>query len=260
MAKVKKLKKSNVEEINNSEKNSGKIKDKSPFVFQDSKLKDPLKLRIRDDLTEKQLGLIELIKDKGTKVVFLSGPAGSSKTYTAVQAGLELLNDKRHSEILYCRSAIESASKSLGFLPGSAEDKLQPYLIPLEDKLLEFLDKGAVDFLKKEQRVKGTVVNYLRGQNFNAKYILIDEFQNFTYDEAVTILTRIGKFTTMVFIGDMMQADIKNSGFKRMFEIFDNEKSRENGIFCVEFTTEDIVRSGVCRYIVETLEQNKIYN
>lgn len=246
----------------NSIKNSeaGVKKDRSPFVFQDSKLKDPLKLRIRDDLTDKQKGLIELIKDKGTKVVFVSGPAGSSKTYTAVQAGLELLNEKRHSEIVYCRSAIESASKSLGFLPGSSEDKLQPYLIPLEDKLLEFLDKGAVDFLKKDGRVKGTVVNYLRGQNFNVKYILIDEFQNFTYEEAVTILTRIGKFTTMVFVGDMMQADIKNSGFKRIFEIFDNEKSREEGIYCVQFTTEDIVRSGVCRYIVETLEREKTYN
>lgn len=258
MSRAKKLKKKEIEEINNSAKNFEK-KDKSPFIYQDSKLKEPINIRIRDDLTEKQKALIELIKNKNTKIVFISGPAGVSKTYTSVQAGLELLNEKRHSELLYCRSAIESASKSLGYLPGDQKIKEEVYMIPLKDKLSEFLDKGTIDFLEKDNRIKSTVVNYLRGQNFNAKFILIDEFQNFTFEEAVTILTRIGKFTTMVFTGDMMQADIKNSGFKRIFELFDTEKSRENGIFCVQFTTDDIVRSGVCKFIVETLEQNKKY-
>lgn len=259
MARPKKLKKKDIEELNNFN-NSIENQDKSPFVPQDSKLKEPLHLRIRNDLTEKQKGLITLIKDKNTKIVFVDGPAGSSKTFCAVQAGLELLNEKRHSAILYIRTAIESSSRSLGALPGLADEKIEPYLIPLYDKISEFLDKGSIEKLKTENRIQGNVVNFLRGNSFNAKCIILDESQNYSFKELETAMTRLGKFSTMIIIGDRRQSDINNSGFKQMYDIFNNALSQENGIFCLEFTKDDIVRSGVTKFIVETLDNYKLYS
>lgn len=258
MARPKKLKKKEIEELNEFNDSNSK-KDKSPYVFQDSKMKDPVKIRVRDDLTEKQKGLLELIKDKETKIVFVSGVAGTSKTFIGVQAGLELLNNKRVSEILYLRSAVESAQKSLGFLPGDQKSKEEVYMIPLLDKLSEFLDKGSIDMLVKEGRVKSTVVNYLRGQNLNAKYILVDELQNFSLDEIKTIVTRLGKYSTMVLVGDPMQSDIRNSGMQEVLKMFNDQESRDNGVFCVEFTKEDIVRSGICKFLVEKFERESFY-
>lgn len=254
----KKLKKKEIEEINNSE---AKLKspDKSCFVPQDTKMKRQIEIRTRDDLTEKQKGLIQLIKDKKTKIVFISGVAGTSKTFIGVQAGLELLNEKRVSEVLYLRSAIESAQKSLGFLPGDQRSKEEVYMIPLLDKLNEFLDKGTIDTLIKEGRIKSTVVNYLRGQNLNAKYILVDEFQNFSLDEAKTIVTRLGKYSTMVLVGDPMQSDIRNSGMLEVIRMFNDKESQDNGVFCIEFTKEDIVRSGICKFLVERFERESLY-
>ena len=163
------------------------------------------------------------------------------------------------SEVLYLRSAIESAQKSLGYLPGDQKSKEEVYMIPLLDKLAEFLDKGTIDRLIKENRIKSTVVNYLRGQNLNAKYILVDELQNYSLDEVKTIVTRLGKYSTMVLVGDPMQSDIKNSGIQEILKMFNDQESRDNGVFVVEFTKEDIVRSGICKFLVEKFERESLY-
>lgn len=260
MARSKKAKnKQEIDDLVVDNTNESYKRDTSPKVHQDSKLKEPIKIRTRDDLTEKQKALLQLIKDKHTKIVFISGVAGTSKTYIGIQAGLELLNEKRVSEVLYLRSAVESAQKSLGFLPGDQKSKEDVYMIPLFDKLSEFLDKGTIEKLKKEERIKSTVVNYLRGQNLNAKYILVDELQNFSLEEVKTIVTRLGKYSTMVLVGDPMQSDIKNSGIHEILKIFDDQESRDNGVFCVSFSKEDIVRSGICKFLVEKFEREMLY-
>ena len=110
-------------------------------VFQDSKIKFDLNIRNRDDLTEKQKALLELILDKHTKVVFLSGPAGSSKSFCSILAGLQLLQNRRVSSLYYVRPIVESAdaASKLGYLPGDQSDKLAPYSTVLEEKLAEML-------------------------------------------------------------------------------------------------------------------------
>lgn len=236
-------------------------KDKSPKIFQRDKINFNLNITERDDLTERQKIIIDTILDKETKIVFIDGPAGSSKTFLAVLAGLKLLNSKRVSELLYIRSIIESASKSLGSLPGEINDKFGPFMIPLKDKLEELLPKDNIDKLIKENRVTALPVNYMRGASINAKYVITDEAQNLTYKELVTVITRIGEFSKFIFIGDTFQSDINgHSGFSRIFNAFDNEESREKGIYCVRLTNEDIVRSGILRYIMGKLEEDQRYN
>mgnify|MGYP001579767783 CR=1 FL=1 len=130
-------------------------KDTSPHIPQRDKLGFPLSIRQRNDLTAKQQELIKLILDRDTRVVFLSGPAGTAKTFVSVLAGLMLMDKKAVSDLTYVRSIIESASKSIGALPGEAGDKLEPFLLPLRDKLDEILPKAEVDKLIKDKRAEG---------------------------------------------------------------------------------------------------------
>lgn len=228
--------------------------DKSPRVFQNDKIGFELDIQERYDLTAKQKELIDIIEDKRTRVVFVQGPAGTSKTFTAVYAALKLMNKKTISDIVYVRSIAESASKSLGSLPGEADDKMAPFLMPLRDKIEELIPRQQALALEKEERLQGIPVNYLRGASMNAKFIIIDEAQNLNKKELVTALTRIGKYSKFIILGDANQSDIRDSGFVELFKLFDDEISREQGIHSFSFTREDIVRSGILKYIVERIE------
>jgi phosphate starvation-inducible protein PhoH and related proteins len=230
--------------------------DTSPYVFQRDKIKFDLTIK-ELPWTDKQKEIINLIRDKKTKVVFLSGPAGTSKSILATYCGLKALNEKKVSEIIYIRSVIESASKSLGFLPGEAELKMKPFAAPLIDKMEELLPASCINKLLNEERVKPIPINFLRGSSFNANFIIADEMQNAEFSEIQTIITRIGNFSKFIFCGDPMQTDIKEktkSGFKPIYDIFNNDESKNQGIFCVELGKEDIVRSEILKFIVEKLE------
>ena len=236
--------------------NSNGTPDRSVHVHQRDKLNHQLAIRQRTDLTDRQKQLIERILDKQTRLLFIDGPAGTSKTFLAVMCGLMLLNRGTVSDILYIRSIAESASKSLGSLPGGQQDKLHPFLMPLYDKLDELLGKGDVDRLVKEKRVDGVPVNYLRGASFNARFIIADEAQNLDHKELTTLVTRLGEFSRMVVVGDRNQSDINGrSGFPAFYTLFDTDAARANGIHCFQFTKEDIVRSGILRFIVGELER-----
>lgn len=228
--------------------------DNSPRVSQREKISFDLSIR-EFNWSEKQRALIATILDKKTKIVFIDGPAGTGKTLLSVYCALQLLKHKSVSEMLYIRTLAESASKGMGFLPGEAGDKFGPFMGPLMDKLDELLPKQSVDLLIKDQRVKGMPVNFLRGASFNAKFAIFDEFQNANYQETVTSITRIGEFTKFIFLGDIRQSDIgSKSAFQNMFTLFDDEESRESGIYCVKLTSEDIVRSKILKFIAARLE------
>lgn len=232
-----------------------KEKDVSPKVPQRDKLKDELTIFERDDLTEKQKAFIELLNNKDTKIVFVNGPAGTSKTFLSVYCGLHQLSQKKISDIIYIRTIIESAGKSLGSLPGEIDEKFGPFMMPLLDKLEELLPKADINALVKDERVKAIPINYLRGASFNAKFLLADEAQNFTFQELTTLITRYGKFSKLVIIGDTRQSDIGDkSGFGRFCKLFDDDASRKNGIHYFEFDKSDIVRSELLKFIVEKIE------
>ncbi len=229
--------------------------DTSTNVPQREKIKNDIKIRTRSDLTPKQKQLIDLILDKGTQILFLNGPAGVSKTYIAVYTALLALNKKTQSDVLYIRSAIESASKSLGALPGTALEKIDPYLMPLMDKLEELISKHEIDILIKEGRITGNVVNYVRGSSWNAKFIVVDEAQNLNAAELKTLITRLGKHSKLLFLADPGQSDIgKTSGFQLFYNLFNDQESKEKGIHCFSFDKSDIVRNEILGYILDKIE------
>lgn len=229
--------------------------DKSIHIPQREKVKEELRIR-EYPWTLKQKELINLVLDKNTKIVFVKGPAGSSKSLTAVYCALKLLNEKKISSVQYVRTAIESSSKSLGYLGGDKLLKMEPYLQPCMDKLEELLPSSQINFLVSDGRIQGEVVNFLRGRGALNEVWIADECQNFTFSEIVTLLTRLGAHSKMLVLADCKQADIQKSGFSPIYDIFNDAESKANGIHTFEFTTDDILRSPTVKFIVEKLEKN----
>jgi len=235
---------------------SDEKKDTSPIIPQRNKIKKTLDISQRE-LTENQKRFIEIATDKSTKLMFVSGPAGTSKTYLAVFVSLLLINQRRVSDLIYVRSAVECSDAKLGFLPGEASEKMAPYIQPLLDKLSEFLSKSDVDLLMKEERVSAVPVGFLRGLNWNAKAIIADEAQNMTFKELFTLITREGEFSKMFILGDPDQSDINGkSGFTKMISYFDDDDSRQNGIQVFRFLEDDIVRSGLVQFIIKKIKKS----
>jgi phosphate starvation-inducible PhoH-like protein len=230
-------------------------KDKSPYVFQREKISRPVTIR-ELPWTPKQREFIDLALDKETKVLLVKGPAGTSKTLLAVYVALQLLNLNRVSEIITVRAPVESSDSKLGFLPGTAEDKMSEYLVPFIDKLDELLNSGDQTFLIKDQRVQAIPVGFMRGRHLAVKAVILDEAQNCTISELTTIITRMGMFSKLFMLGDPQQSDLSNGkrhGFSNFYELFDDEESRKQGIFTFEFGVDDILRSELVKYVVTKL-------
>jgi len=237
------------------EKQLNQIKnDKSPIIYQRDKINAPLQI-VQRELTEKQKNFIGLALDKKVKILLVSGPAGTTKTYLSVLASLFLMNEKKISDIIYVRSIVESADVKMGTLPGEADDKLSPYKQPLLDKLDELLPKDDVRYLTKDSRIEGRPMGYLRGLNWNAKSVIGDEMQNCTKKELITLMTRMGEFSKLFLCGDPQQSDINGrSGFQNIFNLFNDDDSKLHGIYTFEFTEEDILRSELVKFIVTKLK------
>jgi len=228
---------------------------KTPYVYQRDKVSYDFLIR-ELPWTVKQRELIELGLNKNVKCVFIKGPAGSSKTLTAVYLALQLLRTKKISDIIFIRSAVESADSKLGYLPGSIDDKLEAYMIPFVEKLDELLQVNDRNKLKNDERFSTTPVNYIRGLHWPAKCIIVDECQSITIKELITTITRIGQFSKVFLLGDLNQSDLpatKSGGFEMLFDLFNDEVSKEQGIYTFEFTEEDIVRSDFVKFIVKKL-------
>lgn len=179
-------------------------------------------------------------------------------TLLSVYCALKLLNEKRVSDLIYVRSAVESSEVRLGALPGTIDEKISVYTQPLVDKLEELLPKNDIELLKKEERIVGMPTAFLRGLNWNAKVVIGDEFQNCTYKEIVTFVTRIGEFSKIFVLGDFEQSDLKNGnrgGFENIVNKFDDDESKEHGIYVFKFNENDIVRSKLLRFIVNKLNR-----
>ena len=210
-------------------------------------------------LTEKQKMFLALALQEDTNIMFVSGPAGSTKTYMAVYAALRHLSSDDDLDMLYVRTIIESGENGLGALPGNIDEKTNPFMAPLEDKLLEMLppEKTAKKELLESGRIQAMPINYLRGASWKDKIVVADEAQNFTFKELTTLITRLGKNSKLFICGDFMQSDIgSRTGYGDMFRLFNGLDSKENGIHCFGFTKDDIMRSELQKYIIGKLESS----
>lgn len=209
-------------------------------------------------LTDRQKCFLASALDHKVKIMFVNGPAGSTKTYMAVYSALRLLSAYHELDMLYVRTVIESAEKGLGALPGDLDEKFNPYMAPLEDKLWEMLPQNTTikKELLEEGRVKAMPINFIRGADWKNKVVIADEAQNFTFKELTTLITRLGENSKLFVCGDSMQSDINGkSGFRGMFDLFSDKESKYNGIETFGFDEQDILRSELVRFIIKKLRE-----
>jgi phosphate starvation-inducible PhoH-like protein len=211
------------------------------------------------ELTAKQKEFLKIAFDEDTKIIFVSGPAGSSKTFISIYAALQLFNMNMERDIFYVRTIAESGEKNLGSLPGDVNEKFHPFMMPLMDKLTELMRPDQIKLMLEENIIQCAPINYLRGASWANKLVIADESQNFTRKELITLITRIGENSKYFICGDTMQSDINGkTGFEPLLNIFDDEEAKEHGIHTFKFSKEDIVRSEILKFIVDRLENNKI--
>jgi len=207
-------------------------------------------------LTEKQLKLLKIIFDNDSKIIFISGPAGTSKTYVAIYGALQLYNMNNDRGITYVRTIAESGEKSLGALPGEMAEKINPYMMPMNEKLDELLIPGQASTVKEKEIIKGMPINYLRGASWRNEIVIADESQNFTFKELTTLMTRLGEGSKLIICGDPMQSDINGkSGFADMYSLFNDDESKEQGIHTFYFGSEDIKRSEILKYVIQKIQK-----
>jgi phosphate starvation-inducible PhoH-like protein len=222
----------------------------SNWILSDLKIKKPF------HFNEKHKAVYDCIKHDDTNIVIVDGPAGSAKSYLGVLGALELLKERKIKNIIYIRSVIESASRSIGALPGEVDDKFLPYAMPLIEKVREISDESTCSILQSTGVINAIPVNFVRGLTFNESIVIVDEIQNLTLEECTTILTRFGKNTKYILCGDSRQADIgKSTCINKIITAFDTEESVTNNIHCFEFTETEIVRSKILRYIVNVIDK-----
>lgn len=157
------------------------------------------------ELNEEQREAKSLIVNN--QVVIVTGVAGTGKSLVCAQAALDFLNRKQIEEIFVTRAAIE-VGKSLGYLPGSLEEKFNPYLEGFRDNLYKCYDKVIIDQIVKEGKVKALPVQFIRGKTID-DLLIVEEAQNLTKHEILALLTRLGKTGKIIINGDNEQKDIK---------------------------------------------------
>jgi len=184
---------------------------------------------------------------------FVDGLAGTAKTYIAVYVALEMLREGLFDKIVYIRSVVESADKSLGSLPGEIDDKFSPYAMPLIEKVTEIAGPGTCSMLRNKGLIEAIPVNFVRGLTFNNSCVIVDEAQNLTKGELTTILTRFGRNSQYIVCGDTKQSDVRQSGFADVYKRFSTEDCNDKGIYTHKFGVEEIVRSKILRFICDKL-------
>ncbi|MDK8505356.1 PhoH family protein [Corynebacterium accolens] len=185
-------------------------------------------------------------------VVFGIGPAGSGKTYLAVAKAVQALQNKQVSRIILTRPAVE-AGENLGFLPGTLNDKIDPYLRPLYDALRDMLDPEMIPKLMDAGIIEVAPLAYMRGRTLNDAFVILDEAQNTTPAQMKMFLTRLGFGSTIVVTGDISQVDLPRgqvSGLRIVRRILNNV----DDIHFADLSAQDVVRHQLVGRIVDAYD------
>jgi phosphate starvation-inducible PhoH-like protein len=188
-------------------------------------------------------------------MTFGVGPAGTGKTYLAVAMAVAAMNAKKVSRIVLVRPAVEAGEK-LGFLPGSLQEKVDPYLRPLYDALYDLLEPEKVDKMLEKNVIEVAPLAFMRGRTLNDAFIIMDEAQNTTIEQMKMFLTRMGNNSKAVITGDITQIDLPNprrSGLVDAINVLDGVE----GIQFCHFEDTDVVRHALVQRIVRAYESVK---
>jgi phosphate starvation-inducible PhoH-like protein len=190
-------------------------------------------------------------------MAFAVGPAGGGKTFAAVGIATSYLKQKLVKKIIVCRPAIE-AGEALGFLPGTAEEKLKPYLVPIFESIAGNIksqggNQNAADTVTRGPDIEIVAFSYMRGRSFHDSFIVVDEAQNATLTQLEMVMTRIGVDSKMIITGDLSQTDLKNG--QSGLPIIINMLKGNPEVPIVEFTEDDNLRHPIVGMLTKIFKE-----
>ncbi len=188
-------------------------------------------------------------------MVFGIGPAGTGKTYLAVAMAISALLAKRVNRIILARPAVE-AGERLGFLPGTLQDKIDPYLRPLYDALYDMLEPEKVDRYLEKNVIEIAPIAFMRGRTLNDSFVILDEAQNTTSEQMKMFVTRLGFNSKAVITGDVTQIDLPNAKRSGLLEAAEVLKHVE-GLAFAYFDDSDVVRHHLVQRIIRAYDEHK---
>jgi phosphate starvation-inducible protein PhoH and related proteins len=186
-------------------------------------------------------------------IVFGIGPAGTGKTYLAMAMAVRYLIDKQVKRIVLARPAVEAGEK-LGFLPGSMEEKVNPYLRPLYDALHDMMDFERAEGMVQKGIIEVAPLAFMRGRTLNDSFVILDEAQNTTSEQMKMFLTRLGYNSKAVVTGDVTQVDLPTGARSGLIEAREILHGIDGIRFCY-FTEIDVVRHPLVQAIIKAYEQ-----
>lgn len=197
----------------------------------------------------KQVQYLSLLNDLSKNYVFATGPAGTGKTLLAVEKGIEFFQRKLFDKIVITRPAV-SVDEEHGFLPGSLEEKMDPWVRPILDVFKDHFSKEHIDYLIKTEKIEIAPLAYMRGRTFKYSWIVADEMQNATVGQMKLLLTRLGDKSKIVVTGDLQQHDQKC--LNGLSDFINKTKDYETSyIGQIRFSKEDIERHPAIKEVLE---------
>ena len=191
---------------------------------------------------------MSLLLAPSPSIAMLTGPAGCGKTRLAVEAGLNMLDRGRVDRLVITRPAV-AAGEQHGFVPGTLDDKMRPWLLPVTEALMKSGASWAVEDWVKVGKIEFATIAHMRGRTFERSYVICDEAQNCTREQMLMLMTRVGKHSKLVVAGDPDQSDVGASIFQRVTDAVEREVDSAH-IAAFRFDATDVQRHPVVRDVI----------
>lgn len=193
---------------------------------------------------------LQKLQNDVKNIVFAIGPAGTGKTLLACQTGVQWLKGGKVEKIIVTRPAV-SVDEDLGFLPGSLQQKMEPWTRPIFDVLHDYYYSREIEHMVREGIIEISPLAYMRGRTFKNAWIIADEMQNATPNQMKMLLTRLGEGSKMVVTGDLRQADrLDNNGLLEFVNLLDEVENLTH-VDVIRFDNQDIERHNAVKEILE---------
>mgnify|MGYP006266925249 CR=1 FL=1 len=200
-----------------------------------------------------QTKLLRYLNDSSKKIVIATGPAGTGKTLFMTQSAIRFFLLGVFEKLIFTRPSV-AVDEELGFLPGTLEEKMAPWMRPLYDILYTFISPKEVQHLIDEKIIEIVPLGFMRGRTFKSCCIIADEAQNCTQSQMMMLLTRLGENSRIFVTGDLEQCDLKStkeSGLRDFLDKFQRRNGRSDSISSIEFSTEDVEREEVVKTVLD---------
>ena len=242
---------------NNNDLDKNTTKKMQNFKYLSNKEKNSFEEKFSFPKNQSQKRFLKYLMSDNYKILIASGPAGTGKTLFSIEQGVKNFLLEKYDKIILTRPSV-SVDEDLGYLPGTIEEKMAPWVRPIYDVLYNFITPKEVEQLIEDKKIEICPLGFMRGRTFKNSWIIADEMQNSTIAQMKMLLTRIGENTRLVITGDLEQNDIKYE-MNGLEDFLNKIKGRRSSsINSIEFDKSDIERENVVREVIDIYRAEEI--